>query len=84
MSQDTPWWDRAAHADRKPFLQARGTITAAVRRWFEAQGFVEVDTGCLVVSPGNEAHLSAFKTELVRTRPRRHAPLPAHLARVCR
>ncbi len=65
MSQDTPWWDRAAHADRKPFLQARGTITAAVRRWFEAQSFVEVDTGCLVASPGNEAHLSAFKTELV-------------------
>jgi lysyl-tRNA synthetase class 2 len=65
MSQDTPWWSREAHADRKPFLQARVRITAAVRRWFEAQGFVEVDTGCLVVSPGNEAHLSAFKTELV-------------------
>ncbi len=66
MSQDTPWWDRAAHADRKPFLEARGRITAAVRRWFEAQGFTEVDAGCLVTSPGNEAHLSAFETELIR------------------
>jgi lysyl-tRNA synthetase class 2 len=65
MSRDAPWWDPAAHADRKPFLEARGRITAAVRRWFEAQGFVEVDPGCLVVSPGNEAHLAAFKTELL-------------------
>ena len=66
MSQDTPWWDRAAHADRKPFLEARGRITTAVRRWFETQGFAEVDAGCLVTSPGNEAHLSAFETELVQ------------------
>jgi len=65
MEKNTPWWDRGAHADRKPFLAARGRITAAVRRWFEAEGFTEVDTGSLVVSPGNEAHLSAFKTELV-------------------
>ncbi len=65
MSQDTPWWSRDRHADRKPFLQARARIVAAVRQWFEAQGFTEVDTGCLQVSPGNEAHLSAFKTELV-------------------
>ena len=65
MNKNSPWWDRAAHADRKPFLEARGKITAAVRQWFEAEGFVEVDTGCLVVSPGNEAHLSAFETELV-------------------
>jgi lysyl-tRNA synthetase class 2 len=66
MTKDTPWWERAAHADRKPFLEARGRIVAAVRRWFEAQGFTEVDTGCIVISPGNEAHLSAFKTELQR------------------
>ncbi|HEX9882032.1 MAG TPA: EF-P lysine aminoacylase EpmA [Hyphomicrobium sp.] len=67
MSNDTPWWTPAAHADRKPFLQARGRITAAVRRWFEDEGFTEVDSGCLQLSPGNEAHLSAFKTELVRS-----------------
>jgi lysyl-tRNA synthetase class 2 len=65
MSRDTPWWDRAAHADRRPFLEARGRITLAVRRWFEVEGFTEVDAGCLVVSPGNEAHLAAFRTEMV-------------------
>lgn len=66
MSTDTPWWHPAAHAERKPFLEARGRILSAVRGWFEAQGFAEVDPGCLVVSPGNEAHLSAFATEIVR------------------
>ena len=34
-------------------------------RWFEAQGFVEVETGSLQVSPGNETHLHAFATELI-------------------
>jgi lysyl-tRNA synthetase class 2 len=44
---------------------ARGRIKAAIREWFEAQGFVEVETAALQVSPGNEAHLHAFATELV-------------------
>jgi lysyl-tRNA synthetase class 2 len=65
MCKETPWWDCDRHADRRPFLMARGRIKAAIRAWFEAQGFVEVETACLQVSPGNEAHLSAFKTELV-------------------
>jgi elongation factor P--(R)-beta-lysine ligase len=65
MTDDAPWWDRERHADRRPFLIARGRIKAAIRAWFEAQGFVEVETGCLQVSPGNEAHLAAFKTELI-------------------
>jgi len=55
------------HADRRPLLIARQRIKAALRAWFEAQGFVEVDTGCLQVSPGNEAHLHAFETTLVGT-----------------
>lgn len=67
MNRDTPWWDRAAHADRKPFLAARSLIKAVVRNWFLSQGFTEVEPGCLQVSPGNEAHLHAFKTELVGT-----------------
>jgi lysyl-tRNA synthetase class 2 len=42
---------------------ARSRITAAIRRWFEARDFVEVETAALQVSPGNEAHLHAFATE---------------------
>ena len=41
----------------------RGRIKTAIRRWFEDQGFIEVETACLQVSPGNEAHLHAFRTE---------------------
>lgn len=60
---ERPWWHPDKHADRRPFLLARGQIKAALRRWFEDRGFVEVETSALQVSPGNEAHLHAFSTE---------------------
>jgi lysyl-tRNA synthetase class 2 len=66
MDQPSPWWSATRHADRKPFLMARVEITRAVRAWFDAQGFVEVETGILQVSPGNETHLHAPRTELHR------------------
>jgi lysyl-tRNA synthetase class 2 len=55
------------HEDRRARLHTRARIKSAVRAWFEAQGFVEVETGCLQVSPGNETHLHAFKTERIGT-----------------
>ena len=61
----SPWWTPDRHADRRPFLLARNRITAAVRAWFAAREFVEVETPALQVSPGNEAHLHAFATEAV-------------------
>ena len=64
-AQPSPWWSRPRHADRKPFLMARGAITRALRAWFDEQGFVEVETGILQVSPGNETHLHAPRTELM-------------------
>jgi elongation factor P--(R)-beta-lysine ligase len=66
MDQPSPWWSAARHADRKPFLMARSAITKAVRAWFEEQGFAEAETGILQVSPGNETHLHAPRTELIR------------------
>ena len=45
---------------------ARAAVTKAVRAWFEEQGFAEVETGILQVSPGNETHLHAPRTELIR------------------
>lgn len=59
----TPWWHPDRHADRRPALLARNRIQAALRRWFDAQGFTEVDPAALQVSPGNEAHLHAFATD---------------------
>lgn len=61
----SPWWDPAVHADRRPFLAVRGRVLKALRGWFEAQGFAEVETPILQVSPGNETHLHAFATDLV-------------------
>jgi elongation factor P--(R)-beta-lysine ligase len=60
-----PWWRSDKHADRWQRLRARGAIKTAVRAWFETEGFTEVEPGCLQVSPGNEAHLHAFKTERI-------------------
>jgi lysyl-tRNA synthetase class 2 len=62
----SPWWTPARHADTRPFLAARSAITRAVRAWFDEQGFAEVETGILQVSPGNETHLHAPRTELNR------------------
>lgn len=66
-SEPSPWWSRQRHDDRRPLLLARNRIKTAIRAWFEGQGFVEVDVGCLQVSPGNETHLHAFATELIGT-----------------
>jgi lysyl-tRNA synthetase class 2 len=59
----SPWWSPHVHADRRPFLLARGRIRENFRQYFNAQGFLEVEGGILQVSPGNEAHLHAFATE---------------------
>jgi lysyl-tRNA synthetase class 2 len=60
----SPFWAAHVHADRRPMLLARSRIVAALRTWFAANGFIEVETGVLAVSPGNEAHLHAFATRL--------------------
>ena len=60
-----PWWRPDVHADRRPRLIARNRIKAALRAWFEARDFVEVEAAALQVSPGNETHLHAFATEAV-------------------
>ncbi len=56
---------RNDHTDRNAILIARNRIKAAIRAYFETQGFVEVDTPCAQISPGNEIHLHGFETTLV-------------------
>ena len=65
MHDASPWWAPHVYADRRDFLKARGRIANACRAFFQAEGFEEVETACLQVSPGNETHLSAFATELI-------------------
>jgi lysyl-tRNA synthetase class 2 len=67
VPKSPPFWSAGVHAARRPYLLGRQQVTGAVRRWFAAQGFVEVETAALQVSPGNETHLHAFATELIGT-----------------
>jgi lysyl-tRNA synthetase class 2 len=59
------FWQPELHADRRPFLLGRGRIKAALHRFFDRDGFLEADPSILQVSPGNEAHLHAFATDLL-------------------
>jgi elongation factor P--(R)-beta-lysine ligase len=61
----SPWWAPHLYTDRRPFLLSRARVAAALRAWFAARDFVEAETAILQVSPGNEAHLHAFATELI-------------------
>jgi lysyl-tRNA synthetase class 2 len=57
------WWQPEHFAAKKPYLAKRQAVIRAVRAFFDAQGFDEVETPALQQAPGMEAHLHAFKTE---------------------
>jgi elongation factor P--(R)-beta-lysine ligase len=58
------WWRPERLALRREKLERRGRMLGAVRLFFAAHDFVEVDTPALQVSPGLEPHLRAFAIEL--------------------
>ncbi|MBC8036626.1 MAG: hypothetical protein H7X89_05365, partial [Rhizobiales bacterium] len=60
------WFSPERHRDRRPFLIARNKIVAAMRSWFAERDFVEVECASLQISPGNEAHLHGFATDLIQ------------------
>ena len=60
----TPWWRPDRLAARRDKLAARGRVKRAVRDFFDAAGYVEVETPALQTSPGLEPHLQAFATVL--------------------
>jgi lysyl-tRNA synthetase class 2 len=65
MNPDSPWFSPSRHQDRRGFLLQRNCILTATRAWFGERGFLEVDVPALAISPGNEAHLHAFRTSLI-------------------
>ena len=65
MTNEASWWHPAAHEGRRPALLARNRIQAALRMWLAGQDFIEVDPSALAISPGNEAHLHAFRTDAI-------------------
>ena len=64
MASRPRFWAPDSHAERRPFLIARGEIARAARDLFAVMEFVEVETATLQVSPGNETHIHAMRTEL--------------------
>lgn len=57
-----PIWHPESLAARLPFLRRRAALTRAVRGFFQARGYTEVETPYVVPAPGEEVHLRAFAT----------------------
>ncbi len=58
------WWRPDVFARRKANLHIRSQAVTAIRAFFAARDFTEVETPCLQVSPGMEPHIKAFTTNL--------------------
>jgi len=72
-----PVWHPESLAARLPFLRRRSLLTAAARAFFDARGFMEVETPYAVRAPGEEVHLRPFATRRVRA-DGAHEPLWLH------
>jgi lysyl-tRNA synthetase class 2 len=57
-----PVWHPESLAARLPFLARRTALSRAVRGFFDASGYTEVETPYAVPAPGEEVHLRAFAT----------------------
>jgi lysyl-tRNA synthetase class 2 len=57
-----PVWHPESLAARMPFLERRASLTRAVRGFFDARLYREVETPYAVRAPGEEVHLRAFAT----------------------
>ncbi len=51
--------------DKAAIARARSALYRSLRAYFEAEGFDEVETPCLVPAPGMEPHIAAFEVPFV-------------------
>lgn len=61
MTQE--WWHPNRFALKIPHLKARAQMMSRIRNFFDARGYVEVETPALQTSPCMEPHIQAFKTK---------------------
>ncbi len=59
------WWMPHNFEQKRAFLEKRSAIIQAIRRFFDAHEFAEVQTPVLQVCPVMDAHIHGFKTELL-------------------
>jgi len=64
MALKTTWWHPDNLARRRPYLDSRRAGLKAVRAYFQAEGFVDVETPILQVSGGIERHIQELTTIL--------------------
>ncbi len=72
-----PWWSPNSLSERRFALNVRRAASKGVRAYFQLEGFLEVETPALQVSPGVERHIQPFATVL--TDDRGAAPAPRFL-----
>ena len=58
-----PRWQPHRLAEKLPALRRRARLNQAVRAFFDARGYLEVETDYAVRTPGEEVHLRPFRTE---------------------
>jgi lysyl-tRNA synthetase class 2 len=61
----TPRWQAHRLAAKLPALRRRARLSQAVRAFFDARGYTEVETDYAVATPGEEVHLHPFRTERI-------------------
>lgn len=61
----TAWWHPDHFMKKTPYLKERARIFGEIRAFFNARGYLEVETPALQTAPCMEAHIQAFRTELV-------------------
>jgi lysyl-tRNA synthetase class 2 len=62
MSLD--WWKPELFMAKRPYLEARAKLISSIRRFFDNDGFLEVETPILQVMPCADMHIHGFATTL--------------------
>lgn len=57
------WWMPHKFEQKKPYLEARTRLISTIRRYFDDQGFWEVQTPIMQAMPGADVHIHGFKVE---------------------
>ena len=58
------WWTPEIYMKNTDKRIARMCIIKEIRRFFDSESFMEVDTPAVQICPGMEVHLKAFETHL--------------------
>jgi lysyl-tRNA synthetase class 2 len=74
MASLPPYHEKSRLQSLQPALLFRSRVLGAIRRWFETEGFIEVETPVRIPIPASELHIDAEPsgTGYLRTSPELH------------